>query len=363
MQRHMTDAAEGIGGRQVQKAVAQAQYARNVGEQSERLGKIDPSLAKLTDEMSNLETALPNTTGTVSELMLKHDATEVTGLQPQEYYKNGKPKKRKESTAGYKVSQEEADHIGAHFNNVTGNPDVVTVKRPEQLNTGKHKFDVLGNRNHGYRAVESSFKTLIKKGEPVTMESLERELRALQNKKGQKGFTIEKAEDGFWISNGTNASAITEGGINALLKVKPNGEVMGVMSDRHDWLEQVAAKLSAALNKTPGVNLNLEQAFLPKSLAAVTPPMFKNVYDTTLTKKALDKAGTSAPANRGTKKTARGSDYATVTNDAPYTDAVQQIINTAPSNTGLMAEITGDVSKAATLGAIDNRLTNGDNND
>ncbi len=343
-------------GREQQKAVAQAQYARYIGEQSERIGAIHPSLGKLTDEMSNLETALPNQKGTLTELFQKHDATEVTGTTPR-YSKGGKELKSvNEITRDYKISEADAKYIEKHVNRVQGNPDLVTVKRPEQLYTGKHKFDVLGQKNHGYRAVESAFKDLIRSGKEVNNETLGQALSKIKNKKGQKSFTMEPAEGGgYWITNGTNASAITEGGINAVLKVTPDGELLGVMNDKHDWLEKVMGLGTKALKKV-GIDMDVEKAFLPKTMVGVSPPMYKNVYDSMYVDKLRRKAGPVQPAGP-TKKTAKGSDFANpAPNDKKYTGAIQDIINYRPTNTAYAAEMLKNAQVGSGLfGSIQNR--------
>jgi hypothetical protein len=56
-----------------------------------------------------------------------------------------------------------------------------------------------------------------------------------------------------------------EGGINMIMKVEPNGDVTGYMSDLHDFLE-----------KTP-IGPVLERS-LPTQVFAVSPPMQTNVF-------------------------------------------------------------------------------------
>lgn len=51
--------------------------------------------------------------------------------------------------------------------------------------------------------------------------------------------TIDKDDTGVWFSFSRAGSAITEGGANFLVKVEPNGRVMFVMSDEHDFLEKI----------------------------------------------------------------------------------------------------------------------------
>jgi len=378
VERHLNNIGTEKGGRAVQKAMAQTQYVRYIGEQAERIGDIDPTLFRLTDDMSNLKTAVPNEQGTVAKLMQEHPATEVVGRTRKHYGEGGKYGTRKDPKTGkyryedktqdYVISDADAAYIDKHVNNVTGNPDVLTVKRAEQLNTGKHKFDVLGNKNHGYRAIEKAFKSHFPSKTPVTMDSLYAALQDQMGVKGAKKFSIEMAEDGsgIWVTNGTNASAITEGGINSLIKTSPDGQLMGIMSDRHDWLEKVMAKISRVINKIPGANVNLEKAILPKSLAGVTPPMYKNVYDTTLTQKALAKNKRKPPSKRSqpNSKITQGSDYATVNQDEVFTEPLREYVSKRASDAALGGELLADAQKGVGLfGSIGNRLPDGEDSD
>jgi hypothetical protein len=80
------------------------------------------------------------------------------------------------------------------------------------------------------------------------------------------GFKIVGSDNtGVWLSTGKAGSAIVEGGINGLVKVKPDGEFFAVMSDKHDFLENV-----------PGLGKAAE-TLLPENLVAVTPPMYGNI--------------------------------------------------------------------------------------
>lgn len=371
LRRHAKNAANDVGRRNTQKMVAQMQYVRNILTQSDRSGAIDPRLLRLTDEMSNLKTAAANTGNTVGDMMLDHRVLEDLPQVPKLYKgKGGQMVTRRNKKTGdlymqtptkdTYISEADAAFINKHVNNATGNPDVVTMKRPEQVNTGKHRYDVLGKNNIGYSSIETIFKTAAKNGDEVTNAYLGRELAKIRvkgRKEGNPKFTLEAAEDGtgYWISNGTNASAITEGGINALIKVSPDGSLIGIMSDRHDWLEKLMGEASSMINKAPGVNVNIEGGLLPTSLAAVSPPMFKNVYDTKLTKKAL--GGNPAPAGRGPYRRETGSDYATVANqDSKFTDPINEVLELRGSNTGMMAEVLRDAQKLSAVASVSNRL-------
>ena len=78
----------------------------------------------------------------------------------------------------------------------------------------------------------------------------------------QKSNTFEKAkENGFWVTGSFVGNAVTEGGVNYFAKVMPNGKVMAVISDEHNFLE-----------KMPVVG-DVITASLPNRSISVTPPM------------------------------------------------------------------------------------------
>ena len=76
---------------------------------------------------------------------------------------------------------------------------------------------------------------------------------------GFTGLTTDK--DGVWFEFSKAGSSITEGGVNFLIKIKPNGRLAAVMSDEHNFLEFI-----------PGVS-----KALPNRVVAVTPPMTGNI--------------------------------------------------------------------------------------
>ena len=241
------------------KAIAQGQYLNHILRQSGREGNIHPAVQAIADA-SNLQDYSQNTDGLV-EGWLK-------GYQADEVLPNG-------NTVPRVMTDTDAEYVANHMNNVTGNPDLMVMKRPEQAQTGKHKFDVLGPKNHGFQKIQGAFARALKAGGgELDNAALGKELSAL------KGVNVEPAVGGgYWVSNGTNASAITEGGINSLIKVQPDGQVIGFMSDRHDWLEKGMEAVSKTVNKLPGVDMSVENSILENSLAAVSPPMYRNLYD------------------------------------------------------------------------------------
>lgn len=276
---------EGAGKRWRDKAVAQGQYLNHILRQSGREGNIHPAVQAIADA-SNLHDYSKNADGVVEGWLKGYEAVDEAGN-------------------AVRMSDADAAFVAKHMNNVTGNPDLMVMKRPQQSTTGLHQYDVLGSRNNGYRTVRNSFSDVLASGQEMTEEALGEALR--KNAKGQ-GIKVTPAEGGgYWVSNGTNASAITEGGINSLIKVTTDGQVMGFMSDRHDWLEKSMGAVSEMINKVPGVDLNVENTILENSLAAVSPPMYGNLY-------------TKGPVQKAAAKGKAGSSPET----AAYEDALQR---------------------------------------
>ena len=78
----------------------------------------------------------------------------------------------------------------------------------------------------------------------------------------ERSNTLEKAKNnGLWVTGSFTGNAVTEGGVNYIAKVSPDGRIMAVISDEHNFLE-----------KTPVLGPVLESA-LPNRALSVTPPM------------------------------------------------------------------------------------------
>ena len=99
--------------------------------------------------------------------------------------------------------------------------------------------------------------------------------------------TLEKAnKNGIWLTGSKKGRAYTEGGINFVVNVKPNGNVIMVMSDEHNFFEGIAEKGDKLVRKATmgkkqtGANLvaQMDKA-IPNRLVAVTPPMQANIFN------------------------------------------------------------------------------------
>lgn len=189
------------------------------------------------------------------------------------------------------VSTDESNFIQDHIEKAWKfDPETtrVIVKTPRSDITGNHFVDVLGS-NPALAPVVNLFKARSAKspeslGQYNDVDQLKQDLDKIADperlkKKGKPvidketgqpqkpPFRVVGSDDtGVWITLSRPGRAKVEGGVNHLIKVEPNGNLTGVMSDVHDFLE-----------KTPGLGPALSYS-LPTTVLAVTPPMQANVY-------------------------------------------------------------------------------------
>lgn len=113
-----------------------------------------------------------------------------------------------------------------------------------------------------------------------------------------------------------------------MVNVKPNGNVIMVMSDEHNFAESIAEKGDDLVRKVTrgkketGANLvaQMEKA-LPNRLVAVTPPMQANIFN--LRPRQFPGMGTRNIKNATTGKGAVSkSDLEAFVNEAPSKEAV-----------------------------------------
>lgn len=174
----------------------------------------------------------------------------------------------------------------------------VIVKKPMSNVTGAHFLDVVDKGGFAGPVKGQIFDVFDPKkagdtaiNEMSTVADLESALRKraeLQTgaRKGKKrpdvDFVVKGSDStGVYVMVSRNqrkgGRGKVEGGINMLIKVEPNGDITGYMSDLHDFLE-----------KTP-IGPVLERA-LPTQVFAVSPPMQSNVFSI-ITKERLESRG------------------------------------------------------------------------
>ena len=150
---------------------------------------------------------------------------------------------------------------------------ILAIKSPGagQRITGAHYDDVLRNAPFvvPVRRIFEGVKN-------VTPEELLVKVKAAADQSQQTSqskykFSVKgKAEDGgVWITGSRPETAITEGGINYLVKVTPDGKMVGITSDEHNLFEGIAAK-SEKYTAGAVPALSMLKHFLPNRLVAVT---------------------------------------------------------------------------------------------
>ena len=132
-------------------------------------------------------------------------------------------------------------------------------------------------------------------------------------------------ENGLWVTGSFTGTAITEGGVNYIARIRPNGRVMAVVSDEHNFLE-----------KLPGVGKALDSA-LPNRSVSVTPPMHFDL------KKSKAKVKSEQPQNKANVK-----------------ESLEAIANAEPSRGMLVAEQQKNTGAALTATGL---LTGGSKNE
>lgn len=292
-QRHVGRA---IADNKIHKGVAQVQYGSHIGQQAGREGSVSKS---------------------ATAIMEKSGITDYFAYKPGLYRETIRDGGYLPTQDGKEapLSNKSLDIIEDHFGSVWDAPDargnkvpfkeddgtIVMIKAPgNSTNTGDHYNDLV--KAGGWVGdVYQAFKT--NKGKP-SVEQLWTSLKKASDKNAafnktkkksekskwvlkQDSNTLEKAkENGIWITGSKQGRAYTEGGVNYLHKIQPNGNVFSIMSDEHNFFEGVAGKVDNAVRKGTkgaaeeglGLIKRLEEV-LPNRLVAVTPPMQSNIYN------------------------------------------------------------------------------------
>jgi len=266
------------------RAVAQAQYLGRIHEQAGRLGE----------------------SSVLGEVMRRSDVAEVVDYYPGAYadsVRNNRLKPYPKDSAGQrkkmplKMSNEDLDFIEDHFSTVWtepsqkmgGGPEVsfkdaetpiLAIKNPGdgRAATGRHHMDVLIHAPFVSKA-KKIFEGRNNVSPDELFSLLNAEAAVSQGLKEDKlKFSVkgQAADGGVWITGSRPGSAITEGGINYLVKVTTDGKLIGVMSDEHNLFEGIAGKIQ---EKTRGLvpTLRAMKHLIPNRLIAVTPPMIRDL--------------------------------------------------------------------------------------
>ena len=185
-------------------------------------------------------------------------------------------------------------HVADAWDLEAGNATV--SMKPTMGDAGKHYSDVVYNNPANAAQVDvikNNWNEFNETG-VVPMDKFQQnwekaaENQSSSNKWKIKGFD----EDGVWITGSKTGSAIVEGGVNYIAKYRNDGTQMAVMSDRHDFLENL-----------PVVGPVLSR-LLPKNKIAVTAPMETNIFRVRPTQFKDPQFGLDPLTATGGKKTA-----------------------------------------------------------
>lgn len=188
------------------------------------------------------------------------------------------------------VKAPRSDITGNHFNDVLARNTAVSNIAELFVDKGKFKafdtvedlqkaLDGLQTKSHRYSnniyKKDSNGKPILDKdGNKVILHAKgDKKTDAKTGKNLSPSFGIKAADDtGVWITMGKAGTAKVEGGVNMLVKVDKNGNLIGIMSDVHDFYEKA---------RIPKTNITIRnrpmEAALPTTVLAVTPPMQSNV--------------------------------------------------------------------------------------
>ncbi|MEL0016889.1 MAG: hypothetical protein VW715_16880, partial [Rhodospirillales bacterium] len=256
MQETAEEALKSSANRAKDKAVAQVQYTENIGNQTIREGVKSQDVQDVVNR-SFLTEPVKATEGSYKRL--------IKDNKLQGFYEN--------KNLRAPVTDKDLDIIEKHVRTVwkdrrgrsvseTPTADI-RIKNPgagDQI-TGSHVLDFTQKSK-----VYSTMNDLYKKTAKPTVEETWSHLKGSSLKLHPMSETLEDArKNGIWVTGSFSGNAITEGGVNFIAKVSPNGRVLAVISDEHNFLE-----------KTPVVGGALEDA-LPNRSISVTPPMYFDI--------------------------------------------------------------------------------------
>jgi hypothetical protein len=213
------------------------------------------------------------------------------------------------------VAKQIEDHVLGSWKGA----DTVVMKRARSGTGGNHFNDMYRGKLAPVGPLREAF---MKGGDDIN--AVYRHLKKNENKganfwKVKTKSADDLAENGLWLTGSGPGSAITEGGVNWLMKVEPDGTLMSVISDKHDFLE-----------KMPGLG-RMAREQLPNDLVAVTPPMFANIKKIRATQ--FEKAGHAVPerAVSGVQRKKQAKEANTLT-------LLEDFLSATPSEQAVKAE-------------------------
>ncbi len=210
----------------------------------------------------------------------------VSGYQP--FKKGAYAKSVKGLTAGTgdALTSKEYKYLEEHVGTIWKGADNVSIKdaqntklfikrggfedRGKGMNkSGRHYDDVFGS------TVFRRMQNAVAESNPKNLKELKEVLESAEytEKSPMPGFKIDKETGNVWTNYSFPGSSITEGGVNVVMGIKPNGNFIFTVSDEHDFLEK---GVKVAGRVMPGTK-RLMKSMLPNRLVAVTPPFSGNL--------------------------------------------------------------------------------------
>lgn len=312
--------AEALAQGEVHKALAQTgQYLSRIREQGGREGEVADVLLRM-EELSDYIPARAYQAGDYKSLIKEN------GLIPR----------TQGTRRAINIPDNDLDIIESHFGRVWKEPDSrlgdvsfgqaqdakLVIKAPGagRAATGSHFNDVLYTAPFIKHA-----RKIFRDRTNVPYDDLLADLKKAAEKDSFSVLDISSPENGIWITGGRAGTAVTEGGINYLVKIEPNGRMTGVMSDEHNLYEQLAGKVQ---KYTGGAfpALDMMKGLIPHRLVAVTPPMVQNIRN-------IDQARSSA---RGVSRVSQATNPNVVEGTAK--EMVEEFIKLEPSREAVDAE-------------------------
>lgn len=236
------------------------------------------------------------------------------------------------------ISKQDSDIIESVVNKSIKNPKKtkVIVKRPADKYSGHHYNDIL-LRNPLFTDLakkmnDTNYGLGFKSRQDLKdyLETLQKPVKDWRGRES-KNFYIkyDDAKDienkGVWIEMPITGSAKVEGAVNALIKIEPDGSILGVMSDKHDFLEKVPALREA------------QKAALPTEVIAVTPPMRAHLRKIRKRQMDMPYVGKDLPsAKKGTPFDLSGEDLTRMGTIAPTARSLLQQTGQVASNAQLL---------------------------
>jgi hypothetical protein len=239
----------------------------------------------------------------------------------------------KEADSLGEVSKQDVEFFSKHVGNVwKGRGGVsladapsptINIKSPTSRQTGDHLYDFATKKGSPMTDLKKIIGPDKNPSNVEILEGLQSSKISIHPSMGKTDAEIlknVKKNGGFYITGSYQGTAITEGGVNYVAKLTPNGKVTVVVSDENNFLENV-----------PVVGAVIEKA-MPNRVISATPPL---VFDLKSAKPRSTIAGVvDIPARQ--EVAARGTGYKSIVEDVAGLEADPRAVRGAQlQNTGV----------------------------